>query len=100
MDDPEHEKNVIVLDEVVHHAIVADTEAVERVRLAPDRLHLLATDATTPDGCLCELLKTGADSLSLGSRELFVGALGRRREPYLVGVAQPRSSSGVERPRR
>jgi hypothetical protein len=38
MDDPEHEDDPVRVDDVVHHAMVADPEAVECVPRATDRL--------------------------------------------------------------
>jgi len=100
VDDPEHEQNAVLGHEVVHDAVIADAQAVERVRLTADRLYLLAADPATRPGGGGELLESCANPLPLGRWELQVGALGRGRETYLVGVAQSSSSSGVERPRR
>jgi hypothetical protein len=100
VDDAEHEEDAVLADGVVHEAVVADAESVEGVRLSADRLHLLAADAA---GFGCgggELFEVGADALAYGGWQFLVGAFGGRREAYLVGVAQPRSRSGVVRPRR
>jgi hypothetical protein len=62
VDDAEDEEDAIVVDEVVHDAVVADAEPVEAVCLSADRLDLLAADAA---GFGCgggELFETGADA--------------------------------------
>ena len=57
MHDAEHQDHALFVDSVVHHAIVADTESVERVAHPLDRLDGLAADATHP-GCVArQLLK-------------------------------------------
>lgn len=100
MDDPEHEEYAILGDDVVHHAVVADAETVERVPRALDRPHLLASDAPGL-GCLGgELFEALANPSTRGRRQLLVDALGRRREAYLVRVDQPISPSSRERPPR
>ena len=56
MDDSEYEQDAVFVDHVVHDAVVADTQPVERVGLAADRFHLLAPDpATGPCGCRAAL---------------------------------------------
>ena len=44
MNDPEHEHDAILLDDVVHDPVIPDLQQVEGVRDTPDRLHGLATD--------------------------------------------------------
>jgi len=100
VDDSEHEEDAVFADDVVHDAVVADPEPVEGVRLSADRLDLLAAD-TPAGGCGGgELFEAGADSLAQRGWQLLVGALGGGREADRVGVAQPISPSGLERPRR
>ena len=100
MDDAEHEQDAVFSDEVVHDAVVADAEAVEGVGLAADCLDFLAADAAGPGGGCGELFEAGADALLQRVGQFRVGALGGGREAYLVGLAQPMPSSGLERPRR
>jgi hypothetical protein len=100
VDDAEGEENTVLRDEVVHDAVVADTEAVEGVSLAADRLDLLAADAAGSGCCLGELFEAGVYPLAELRWEFLVGALGSGREPDLVGVAQVMSRSVLERPRR
>lgn len=100
MDDAENEQDVVVGDEVVHDPVVADTEPVEDVGLAADRFHLLAAEAAGFGCCGGELLEAGADPLAQWRRQLLERALGGRREPDLVGVAQAMSRSDFDRPRR
>ena len=100
MDDPEYEENAILGDDVVHHAVIADAETVERVRRAMDRPHLLPADATGPGRRGGNLFEAPANPLTNRGRKLLVGALGRRREAYLVRLRQPISRSGRERPLR
>ena len=98
MDDAEDEQDVVVGDEVVHDPVVADAEAVERVRLSADRLHLVAADAAGSGCCGGELLKAAANSLPRW--RWLERALGGRCELDLVRAAQARSRSAFERPRR
>jgi hypothetical protein len=91
---------VVVGDEVVHDAVVADAQAVEGVGLSADRFHLLAADAAGSGNCSGELVEAGPDSFPPRRWQLPERALGGRRETDLVRVAQPRSRSDFERPRR
>ena len=100
MDDAEDEQDVVVGDEVVHDPVVADAEAVERVRLSADRLHLFAADAAGFGCCGGELLKAAANSLPRWRWQLLERALAGRCELDLVRAAQARSRSDFERPRR
>jgi hypothetical protein len=100
MDDAEDEEDVVVGDEVVHEAVVADAEAVEGVSLAADRLDFLAADAAGFGGGLGELFEVGADPRLQRRRQFLIGALGSGGEPDLVAVAQAMSCSGLLRPRR
>jgi hypothetical protein len=54
MDDPEDKDDAVLVDDVVHHPIVADPKTVERVGCAPDGLDALARDAA---GFACMLGK-------------------------------------------
>jgi hypothetical protein len=73
---------------------------VEGVLLPADRLHFLAGDATGP-GCRAgELFECRANPVAVWGGQLLVGPLCRGRKAYLVRLAQPFSSSGLERPRR
>lgn len=100
MDDAEDEEDVVVGDEVVHDAVVADAEAVEGVSVAANRLDLLAANAAGSGCCLGQLFEAGADPCLERRRQPLVGTLGSRGEPDLIRVAQAMSRSGLERPRR
>ena len=100
MDDAEDEEDAVLVDRVVHDAVVADAEPVEGVSLSADRFHPLAADAAASGGCGCELFEAGADALALRCGQFLVGAFGGRREPYLVRLAQALSPIGLDRPRR
>jgi hypothetical protein len=100
VDDAEHEHDAVFTDEVVHDAVVADAEAVEGVCLSADRLHLFAADAAGAGRGGGELFEAGADALAERGWQFLVGAFGGWGEAYLVGLAQPISPSGLERPRR
>ncbi len=58
MHDAEHQDHAVLVDSVVHHAIVADAESVERVTHSLDRLDGLAADATRPGGLTRQLLES------------------------------------------
>lgn len=57
MDHAEHEDDAVLVDDVVHHAVVASPESVERVGEALDRLDRVAADPTPPRGIVSELLE-------------------------------------------
>lgn len=38
MDDPQNENDSVVVDDVVHHPMIADAKTVERIRAAMNRL--------------------------------------------------------------
>jgi len=100
VDDAENEEDVVVGDEVVHDAVLADAEAVEGVGVSADCLDFLAADAAG-SGCRSgELFEAGADPLAERRWQFLVGAFGGGREPDLVRTAQARSRSGLEWPRR
>jgi len=80
MHDPEDEQNAILDDNVVHHPIVADPEAMERVVYAPDRLDRLPCNPTGPGCAEGELLERPPDAAACSRLELPKGTCGRRRE--------------------
>jgi hypothetical protein len=100
VDDAEHEEDAVLVDGVVHDAVVADAEQVEGVCLSADAFHPLAADAAGSGCGGGELFEAGADALARRGWQLLVGAFGGRREVYLVGLAQSMSLSGLARPRR
>jgi hypothetical protein len=100
VNDAEDEEDLVGRDKVVHHAVVADAEAVEGVSLAADRLDLLAADPVGSGCCLGEVFEVGADPRLQGRRQLPEDALRGWSKSNLVTVAQAISRSGVERPRR
>lgn len=61
MHDPEEMHDAILGDHVVHHPVVADTQAVERIRGALDRPHPLAADAPRRRGGSRKPLETLPD---------------------------------------
>ena len=100
VDDAEDEKDVILRNEVVHDAVVADAETVKGVGLAADRLHLLAANATRLARCFGELFEADSDPRLQRCRQPLERALGSRTESDLVTLAQAMSRSGLARPRR
>ena len=100
MDDAEDEEDAVLVDRVVHDAVVADAEPAEGVRLSVDRFHPLAADTAASSGCSCELFEAGAEAPAQRWWQFLVGPFGGRREPYLARLAQALSSSGLDRPRR
>lgn len=80
MHDSEHVHDAILDNDVVHDAVVANPEAVERISGALDRPYLLPADPPGLHGRSGELLEARFDPRSGRRRQLAVGACGRRRE--------------------
>lgn len=78
MDDPEHEECALFLDEVVHDAVVADAEPVERVCPPSDRLHLLAANTVAAGRNDGELRERGLEALAQRAWQVSVAALSAR----------------------
>jgi len=97
MHDPEDENDAVFVDHVVRDAVVANPEAVERIRDTPDGLHLLATD--TPAGR--RLLREPFERLATPGANI-IGQLpespGSRRRQFDLKGRQRRSRSRVVRP--
>ena len=98
MDDAEHVEDAILGNHVVHDTVVANTEAVKRVGCSLNRPYSLSTDTSGYRGSPGKPLEASLDSHLNRSRELQVGARGRRRKQHLVRVAQLSSRNGRERP--
>jgi hypothetical protein len=93
MDDAEHEQHALVFDHVVHDAMIADSEAVEAVALALDRLRGLSSTARPSPGGAPQ---RDSDTASRIGRQLAELACGARREANVVGQS---SSSDEWSPR-
>lgn len=98
MDDPEHKNHTILLDHVVHHAVIADSEPMEGISRPLDGLDRLSTNPTLPCGFRRELLEGVGDALPDVCRELLEGSDGRGRQLDAVGF-QASSVRLVVRPR-
>ncbi len=97
MYDAEHQDHAILLDDVVHHAVVAYSEPVERVAHAADGLDLFAADPTLLACGIRQLLQSLPElALDLG-RELLEGA-GRRWSEFDRVGGQTMSLRLVVRP--
>ena len=59
------------VEDVVHHAEVADSQPVEGVVGATDRLHRLAGDASGSADVTRESLECSADAVAVGVTELL-----------------------------
>ena len=97
MDDAEDKDDAILVDDVVHDPVVAQSQAVERVAHALDRLDRLAADAS---GLRCidgELLEGPSDPFLEIGRQLLEGPNRTGRQLDVVG-AQSSPLSLVERP--
>jgi hypothetical protein len=46
VDDPEYEDDAILIEDVIHHAVIPDAESIKRVCEPLDRLDRLASDPT------------------------------------------------------
>lgn len=57
MHDSKHKDHTILLDRVVHHAVISDSEPMEGILGPMDRLDRLAADSTLPGGFGRELLE-------------------------------------------
>lgn len=90
MHDAEHENDAVVLDHVVHHAVVPHTEPVKRVGQTMKGLDRLATDSTLARGFVSQLLEGGANPCPSIGWQLPKGLRGVRRQLDAIG-AQPRS---------
>lgn len=68
MDDPEDEQDLIGIEHVVHHAVVADSQPVEGVAGAMHGLHDLPLDSADPCSVLRQFLERARQtSAGLGS---------------------------------
>jgi hypothetical protein len=71
IDDAEHQQHVVVVNDVVHHAVVADPQAMEGVVGATDGLDRLPRDATWAGHVMRESLECSADPIAVGVSELL-----------------------------
>ena len=87
---------MVCVDDVVHHAVVADAQPVEGIVGATDGLDGLAGDTSGLDDVTRESLECSADTTTVSVTELPELPDRRPREPDLVG-GQSRSSSPTVR---
>ena len=97
MHDAEHQDNSVLLEHVVHHAVVADTKPVERVAHTLDRLDGLPFDATVARDAGSKLLQSATDPGLDILGQLLEGACRRRGDLDAVR-GQARSFRLVVRP--
>lgn len=97
VDDAEHQDHVVCLDDVAHHAVVADTQPIEGVVGAADGLDRLAGEAFRAGHVTRKALECAADAITVCITELLESSKRRPREPDLVG-SQSMSSSLTVRP--
>lgn len=97
MHDAEHEDHSVLVDHVVHHAVIAYAESVERVAHAADGLDRLAADPTLLARVIPQLLQSLPEPPLDLRRELPERASGRWSEFDREG-GQPRSLRLVVRP--
>ena len=95
--DAEDQDHPVLVDDVVHHAVIAHAEPEELVAHAVDRLDGLAADPVRLRRVRREPLQRLSDALLKVGRQLLVGPNGRRGQRDAVG-AQWRSSKLVVRP--
>jgi hypothetical protein len=95
--DAEHQDHVIALDEVNHHAVVTDTQTMERVLSPMDGLDRLAWYASGTSDVMREPGEGVSDALPACVIKLLELPRRRTGEPDLIG-AQTRSSSLTVRP--
>lgn len=95
--DAKHQDHAVALDDVIHHAVVADTQSVERVISTTDGLRRLAWHACGTGGVMSESGEGVPDAISDCVIELLELPCSRAGEPDLVG-GQSRSSSLTVRP--
>lgn len=80
MDDPKDENDAVVVEDVIHHAVVADSQPVEGVAHTLDRLDSLPADAARTRCTDGELLESLPDPVLLLGDELLEGSGRRRRQ--------------------
>jgi hypothetical protein len=97
IDDAEDQDHALAVDDVIHHAVVADTQTMERVLGPTDGLDRLAWYASGSTDVVRESSEGVPDAISVCVIELLVLPRGRTGEPDLVG-AQSRSSRLTVRP--
>jgi len=95
--DAEHQDHMVSVDDVVHHAIVADAQPVEGVVSPADRFDGLAGDASGPGDVSREPLKGSTDTIAISATELPELPHRRLREPDLVGSQSISSRLTVRR---
>ena len=71
IDDAEHQDRAVVVDDVVHHAVVADTQPVEGVVGATDGLDRPPRDSARAGHVLRESLECPADAIAVGVTDLL-----------------------------
>ena len=88
---------MVGVDDVVHHAIVADAQPVEGVVGPANRLDGLAGDASGPSDVSRKPLKGSTDTIAISAIELLELPHRRLREPDLVGGQSISSRPTVRR---
>ena len=97
IDDAEHQDNVVSVDDVVHHAVVADAQPVEGVVGPADGLDGLARDTSGAGDVMRKSLEGASDAITISVTELLELPGRRLREPDVVG-GQSMSSRPTVRP--
>jgi hypothetical protein len=97
MDDAEHKNDPVLVDDVIHQAIVPNAESVKGVREALDRLDRLTPDTARSGGLASKLLEGDANPRPDVGRQL--PKLLRRTRCQLDPIrTQPRSCRLTVRP--
>lgn len=94
MDNTQDEHDLILLEDVVHDAVVADPQPVEGVAGAMHRLHSLPLDAADLRHVRCELLQRPSHTSPNVGLELPEGLRGGRAELDAIRVQFRSSRSG------
>lgn len=97
MHDAKHKDHSVVVDHVVHHAVIAHPEPVERVTCAADGLDRLAADATLLPCIARQPVKSATEPVAGLERQLSECSGRRRCKPDLIG-GQTRSLRPTVRP--
>lgn len=97
MHDAEHENDPVFVDNVVHHAMIANAESVKRVRKTLDGLDRLTADAAGLRGLVSELVECVFDPCSVVGRQFPEDLRRAWSELDPIGT-QPRSRSLSVRP--
>lgn len=97
MHDSENEDDVVLLDDVVHHAIIAYAKSVERIADPADGFDGLAADASLACSVTRQFLERVPDPCPDFDRQLVEGS-GRRWRQFDAVRRQLKSARLVVRP--